>query len=296
MGLLGVCAPTRRVRLRRVRQQSTAPAWDSGIGYRSDAVSAIASPAVEAPSPERHHITATQRRSRSHRPLWHEPVTGFGVYRVASAHDRDAALTRVTALGLRRPTPVLDTVFVPHDMNRPAVEAEREQLEWQIENLTAAVKTGGDIPPLVTELKRTNAAVVDVRRRLEPREQHDREQLRLALSQRVDERKGILRANPAQGRQVLSHLLGPITITEEIGAMLTMEPMAGYDPNDRRGKEDVRLSEVRDTLAEIRWSAETKPAGLLPGLRLVLQGIASPICASWNRLCLWFGAVVDGLR
>ena len=60
------------------------------------------------------------------------------------------------------------------------------------------MKSGGDIPALVAELKRTNTQLVDARRRLEPREQHDREQLRLVLDQRMTEWKAILRANPAK--------------------------------------------------------------------------------------------------
>jgi hypothetical protein len=64
----------------------------------------------------------------------------------------------------------------------------------------------------------------------------------------VDEWKRILWANPAQGRQVLSHLLGVITIIEEIGATLTLEPLEGYDARDRRGKEHVPVSETRKTL------------------------------------------------
>ena len=89
---------------------------------------------------------------------------------------------------------VLDTVFVPQDLNRAGLEADRDQLEQQIENLTQAVKAGGDIPTLVAELKRTNAHLVDVRRRLEPAEQCDRPQLRLAPERRVTEWKAVLRA------------------------------------------------------------------------------------------------------
>jgi hypothetical protein len=57
--------------------------------------------------------------------------------------------------------------------------------------------------------------------------------------------------------------------------MMTLEPMEGFDPNDRRGKEHIRVEEIRETLAEIRWSAETKPAGLLAGMSVVQQ-VASP--------------------
>ena len=39
---------------------------------------------------------------------------------------------------------------------------------------------------------------------------------------------------------MLAHVLGPITITGEIGGMMTLEPMKGYDRNDRRGEENIR--------------------------------------------------------
>jgi hypothetical protein len=40
------------------------------------------------------------------------------------------------------------------------------------------------------------------------------------------------------------------------------------DPRDRRGKEDL-------TAADVRWTAETKPSGLLVGMGVVQQ-VASP--------------------
>jgi hypothetical protein len=134
---------------------------------------------------------------------------------------------------------VLRTVFVADEADRPGLEAEREELERQMENLTAAVKAGGDIPLRVAELKKTNARLVDIRRQLEPQEHRDREQLRAALEQRVDEWRTILRANPAQARQVFVQVLGPIMITIEMAAVLTEAPMAGFDVRDRRGKEGI---------------------------------------------------------
>ena len=170
---------------------------------------------------------------------------------------------------------VLRTVFVADEADRPALEAEREDLERQMENLTAAVKAGGDIPSLVVELKKTNARLVDIRRRLEPQEQHDREELRAALEQRVEEWRPILRKNASQARQVLGQVLGPIMITIEMAAMLTEPAAKGFDARDRRGKEGITLDDIREGLAEICWNAMTKPSGLLAGLPLV-QRMASP--------------------
>lgn len=107
------------------------------------------------------------------------------------------------------------------------------------------------------ELRRTNARLVDVRRRLEPREHQDREQLRAALEQRVEEWRSILRANPAQGRQVLHHVIGPILFW--LGDASDLDVADGADPRDRRGRDGL-------TSDDVRWFANTKPAGLLAGI------------------------------
>ena len=155
---------------------------------------------------------------------------------------------------------VLDTVFAPCAIDRGGAEGERDELERQLANLTAAIKTGGDIPVIVDELKRTNGGSVGARLRLEPREQHDCEQLRAALEQRVDEWRQILRAHPAQARQVLHHVIGPIMLW--LGDAADLETAAGYDPNDRRGHDAL-------TSEDLRWFADTRPAGILAGLPVV---------------------------
>jgi hypothetical protein len=99
--------------------------------------------------------------------------------------------------------------------------------------------------------------------------------LRAALEQRVEEWRTILRANPAQARQVLAQVLGPIMITVEMAAVLAEPAMEGFSTRDRRGKEGITLDDMREGLAAIRWSATTKPSGLLAGLPLV-QRMASP--------------------
>jgi len=161
---------------------------------------------------------------------------------------------------------VLDTVFVADDGDRPALEAEAHELERQIGNLTDAIKLGGNIPALVESLTGTQVRLTLIRRQLEPREAADRSQLREALDQRVAEWKQILRANPGQGRQVLHHLLGIIQLW--VGEASDLNVYAGADPRDRSGKENI-------TMADVRWSADAKPAGLLAGLRQSI-GMASP--------------------
>jgi hypothetical protein len=92
---------------------------------------------------------------------------------------------------------------------------------------------------------------------------------------------------------VIAHLLGPIAISVEIGAMLSEEALEGFDPNDRRGKEGIDASDVREALATIRWSATTRPLGMLTGLvskglasqrgRQHIQLFAGRRCDSWPR-------------
>ena len=72
---------------------------------------------------------------------------------------------------------------------------------------------------------------------------------------------------PSQARQVIAHVLGPITITVEVGAVLAEPGMDGFDAEDRRGKEGITAADVRDGIEAIRWSAVTKPMGLLAEFR-----------------------------
>jgi site-specific DNA recombinase len=176
---------------------------------------------------------------------------------------------------------VLNTVFVPDAVDRPAIEAEIAELERQVTNLTTAIRMGGDLHSLVDELKATNVRLVSLRRRLDPHEQIDREQLRAALEQRVDDWKQVLRAHPAQARQVIAHLLGYIEIRPSDGAALKALVDAGIDLDDQTGKpldgdcseEDYR--EIADSMRQIAgmvvWTAQTRPAGLLAGMPQVLS-------------------------
>jgi site-specific DNA recombinase len=152
---------------------------------------------------------------------------------------------------------VLDTVFVPEDADRPALEAEAQELERQVANLTAAVKAGGDIPVLVDELKSTNATLREVRRRLAPQEHHSREELRAALEQRVADWRRVLRTNPAQGRQVLRHLVGEILLW--VGDAGDLAIYEGAKAGDARGTENIDASDCG-------WVASVQVEGLMIGL------------------------------
>ena len=100
----------------------------------------------------------------------------------------------------------------PADEDRAALEVERVQLDAQVANLTEAIKSGGDIPILVAELRKAHARLGIVRGQLQPAEAPDRHRLREALTLRVADWRDILRSNPAQGRRVLQELIGPIEL------------------------------------------------------------------------------------
>ena len=146
---------------------------------------------------------------------------------------------------------------MPDAFDRLALEAERHELEQQLDRLTAAIKLGGSIPQLVDEMKSINLRLRDVRCRLEPREQQDRERLRAALEQRVDEWREILRPNPAQGRQLLKHVIGPIMLW--VGQASDLAIAHAAEPRDQRGRENL-------TPGDLRWEADVRPEGLLVGL------------------------------
>jgi hypothetical protein len=168
---------------------------------------------------------------------------------------------------------VLDTVFVPDEVDRAALTAEADQLDTEITRLTAAIKAGADIPTVVAELKASNARLQEIRRRLSPQEHHNRAELRAALEQRVDEWRKILRTNPAQGRQVLRHLLGEVRLW--VGSVEDLAIADAARPGDSRGTEGI-------TAADCAWTASAQIDGLLVGLpgfaagSAVVQRLASP--------------------
>jgi len=65
---------------------------------------------------------------------------------IAETDDRILAVIEGQVLQPMLIEAVLRTVFVADEADRPSLEAEREDLERQMDNLTAAVKAGGDIP------------------------------------------------------------------------------------------------------------------------------------------------------
>jgi hypothetical protein len=65
-------------------------------------------------------------------------------------------------------------------------------------------------------------------------------------------------------------VVGPITLW--VGEASDLDVATGANPKDRRGTEGISADDVR-------WSADTKPSGLLAGIPLV-QRMASPTGAA----------------
>lgn len=162
---------------------------------------------------------------------------------------------------------VLDSAFADPADDRAVLEAERARLVAELTNLTAAIAAGGEIGALVDALRERDRRLKSIDVRLTAREAPDREALRRALEQRIDEWRTVLRAHPTQARMVLQHVVGPIHLFPS--------------------GEDVVFTPAR-ALDVIPWAASSNPAGLLTGL---VQRMASLMPASWNRIVPWLRAV-----
>lgn len=165
---------------------------------------------------------------------------------------------------------VLDAAFVaqPTDERDQLVE-ERATLRREIENLTTAIATGGDIPALAAALSERDKRLrsLDARLARPVPEALDRETLRAALMLRGAQWKDVLNGKHiAQARQVLQHVLTlPIVIRLDHD-----DPPPHIKRNDTRGCEETH---VAADIPKATWKAETRAIGLLSGL---VQNVASP--------------------
>ena len=150
---------------------------------------------------------------------------------------------------------LVETAFVNPEYDRAAIEAERERIAREVENLTKAVAVGGeDIPSIVKMLKDRDKRlrVLDAKLSAEP---PDRAKLREALEQRRQDWRAILRSNVAQARVVLQQLIALPLVVEA-------EPVPSYiKEGDHRGWE---------------WLAKARPYGLLVGLTPTVHDVVSP--------------------
>jgi hypothetical protein len=98
--------------------------------------------------------------------------------------------------------------------HRAALTTERAQLARELENLIAAVAGGGEMPTLVSEIRKREARKEEITRLLERPVLTERD-LRAVFTSQLREWKQLLRDKPAHGQRVLRALLdGPIQIGE----------------------------------------------------------------------------------
>lgn len=157
---------------------------------------------------------------------------------------------------------VLDSALTsrPTDDQAPLV-AERAKVAREIENLTAAIAAGGDIPALAAALKDRDRKLRSLDAQLTTREEEpDRERLRAALFQRIADWKAVLRENVPQARVVLQRLVGPMHLRVQQGDFSDILRACGV-PTDLPGA---------DTLIDFvpAWATIARPEGLLSGLDL----------------------------
>ena len=113
---------------------------------------------------------------------------------------------------------LLDSALTVDPVNRSELKTTRRQLLDEIANFNEAVAEGGDIPSLVASLEQRERqlAEVDTQLALAPREPPDRQELRSALTLRVNEWRDILRGHIPQARRVLTELIElPITVNAD---------------------------------------------------------------------------------
>jgi hypothetical protein len=146
---------------------------------------------------------------------------------------------------------VLHSAFVPVDV--AAIEAERDAVRVEFNNLTRAITAGGDeIPALVTMLKDREKRLKALENRLQPRDEPNREMRRAALEQRATEWRVLLRSHTRQARMVLQQvMMGPLTVQFEV-------------------------DEAARPANRPRWFGYPRPAGFLAGIDLVC-GVASRV-------------------
>jgi site-specific DNA recombinase len=137
------------------------------------------------------------------------------------------------------------------------LEAERDRLRGEINNLVRAVAKGMPAETIAPVVREYEAAIAKIDVALaRPRPAAiDRAKLRAALEQRTKEWRAALRAEPEVARVMLRRLIGPITLWRE-------EPVPEFmrKDNPKEGKENIGMGDV------VLWGADIKPEALAEGL------------------------------
>ncbi len=138
------------------------------------------------------------------------------------------------------------------------LEADRDRLRREIDNLMDLVASGVPADTVAPKIRERQAALAKVEAKLRtPRPEHPNvEMLRAALEQRAEAWKADLRAEPKVARLVLRRLVGPI--------LLHHEPAPEW---------------------LLRWEAPAKPEALLDGLVQLIRPQRG-LCLSGQRRSL----------
>ena len=156
---------------------------------------------------------------------------------------------------------VLDATFANNpDAERAALLDEQARLTREIENLTKAIASGGDIPALAGALQeRDKRRKVIAAQLAKPVSLPDRDLLRAALELRCADWREVLRGpHVQQARMVLQHLI-------EVPIKIVNTPPPAYIKKGHTPRGIKQRSR--------KWVAAARPAGLMVGL---VQSVASP--------------------
>ena len=109
----------------------------------------------------------------------------------------------------------------PHD-HTTAIGVELTTIEREIGRLAEAIAMGGELAPLVTLLQSKQARRDELlanRARVVDHRPFNRRKVQTAVRERLQDWRGLLSRNVAEGRQLLREILaGPIRFTPENGA------------------------------------------------------------------------------
>ena len=162
---------------------------------------------------------------------------------MAQTDDDVLSIVDGEVLGTRFLNELLSLVDTTPDPTAQLV-AERQRLEQEVANLVQSVAKGMPAEAIAPAVKAHQAEIsrVDVELRRPRAERPDVNKLREALTQRAEEWKATLRAEPRVARLLLRRLVGPLTLWEE-------------------------------SEGAVRWDAPVSASSLLNGL---VQDVASP--------------------
>jgi hypothetical protein len=209
---------------------------------------------------------------------------------VLDAISSEVLRTDVVDAAIDRALDRLLSARLHREEERARLSARADAIDAELKRLTDVLAAGVGVGSITeasewpqAERRRlySELAALDA---LPPLDADDRARIRRELAELLDDWRGLLTQHVTQARQILRKLL-----TKRVG----------FVPDTRDGIRGYRLEgegTLRPLLAAFvpQVVSPTGTDGVHEKESLV-QGVASPICASWNQLSGWLQAV-DGLR